>query len=246
MNQETISAAEIFDRLAAPFDQSELRTRRGGGGRELTYITARTARRRLNEVLGFDGWECKIQPTAEGVVCVLTIHLPDGRAITRAAMGGYRQTQEAQDRCKSADSDAFKRACVLFRVGEYLYGEELDDDVPSERERDRDRRPGPDDDRRAGRGQWGSGAQRPAVGDRRGCTPSNGQSDRRPRDGKQLWAWVKGQEEKNDDAVGLAQHLVEWAADNGFPDRCFRWSPDQVQDGYHESMRYLARERSYR
>ena len=29
-----------------------------------------------------------------------------------------------EDRVKGGDSDAFKRACVLFGIGEYLYGDE--------------------------------------------------------------------------------------------------------------------------
>ncbi len=77
---------DLFDRLAAPFDPAEVRSRRGPRG-DLRYITARTARRRLNEVVGPDNWSCRIEPADRWVRCALTIVLPDGREITREALG---------------------------------------------------------------------------------------------------------------------------------------------------------------
>jgi Rad52/22 family double-strand break repair protein len=115
--------AALFDRLAAPFDPAEVRTRRGPRG-DLRSITARTARRRLNDVLGPDNWSCRVEPADHWVRCSLTILLPDGRAVTREAVGGYPNMPEEEDRVKGGDSDAFKRACVLFGIGEYLYGDE--------------------------------------------------------------------------------------------------------------------------
>ena len=114
---------DLFDRLAAPFDAAEVRTRRGPRG-DLRYITARTARRRLNDVLGPDNWWCRIEPADRWVRCALTITLPDGRQLTREALGGYPAMPDEEDRVKGGDSDAFKRACVLFGIGEYLYGDE--------------------------------------------------------------------------------------------------------------------------
>jgi hypothetical protein len=35
-----------------------------------------------------------------------------------------------EDRVKGGDSDAFKRACVLFGIGEYLYGDEPAEPAP--------------------------------------------------------------------------------------------------------------------
>jgi Rad52/22 family double-strand break repair protein len=115
--------ATLFDRLAAPFDPAEVRSRRGPRG-DLRYITARTARRRLNDVLGPANWSCRIEPADRWVRCALTITLPDGRALTREALGGYPEMPTDEDRVKGGDSDAFKRACVLFGIGEYLYGDE--------------------------------------------------------------------------------------------------------------------------
>lgn len=246
------TAAEIFEALAAPFDDSELRTRDLKKDnrviRTLTYITARTARRRLNEVVGVDGWENKIQVTPDGVLCALTIHLPDGRSLTRSALGGYRNTAEAQDRSKSADSDAFKRACVLFRIGEYLYGEEGDEHPSPGPARVGDRRPEqrrPDvrqqngqarnGDSRRGTSTWANAyREREPAGD-------NGPRDgSQPRDGKALYAWVRDREERHPDGAGLLAHVQEWGIQHGFPDKFFRYSFDQVKAAYAEGQRYLA------
>jgi hypothetical protein len=113
----------LFDRLAAPFGPEEVRTRRGPRG-DLRYITARTARRRLNDVLGPANWWCRIEPADRWVRCALTIVLPDGCTLTREALGGYPNMPDEEDRVKGGDSDAFKRACVLFGIAEYLYGDE--------------------------------------------------------------------------------------------------------------------------
>ena len=59
-----------------------------------------------------------------GCAARFTIILPDGRAVTREAIGGYPDMPAEEDRVKGGDSDAFKRACVLFGIGEYLYGDE--------------------------------------------------------------------------------------------------------------------------
>ena len=113
----------LWERLAAPFDPAEVRTRQGPRG-PLRYITARTARRRLNEVVGPSNWSCRIEPADRWVRCSLTIILPDGKAVTREAVGGYPDIPTDEDKVKGGDSDAFKRACVLFGIGEYLYGDE--------------------------------------------------------------------------------------------------------------------------
>jgi hypothetical protein len=124
------AAQDLFDRLAAPFDPAEIRTRRGPRG-DLRYITARTARRRLNEVVGPANWTCRIEPADRWVRCALTIVLPDGRSLTREALGGYPDMPTDEDKVKGGDSDAFKRACVLFGIAEYLYGDEPAEPAPA-------------------------------------------------------------------------------------------------------------------
>ena len=116
------AAPDLWERLAAPFAAEEVRSRRGPRG-DLRYITARTARRRLNDVLGPANWSCRVEPADRWVRCSLTIILPDGKAVTREAVGGYPEMSTNEDKVKGGDSDAFKRACVLFGIGEYLYGD---------------------------------------------------------------------------------------------------------------------------
>jgi hypothetical protein len=48
---------DLFDRLGAPFEAHEIKVRRGPRGEDLRYINARTARQRLNDVLGPENWE---------------------------------------------------------------------------------------------------------------------------------------------------------------------------------------------
>jgi hypothetical protein len=117
------AAPDLWERLAAPFAAEEVRSRRGPRG-DLRYITARTARRRLNDVLGPANWSCRVEPSERWVRCSLTVILPDGKAVTREAVGGYPAMPDEEDRVKGGDSDAFKRACVLFGIGEYLYGDD--------------------------------------------------------------------------------------------------------------------------
>jgi hypothetical protein len=110
---------DLYNRLAAPFDPSEVRERAGSFGQPLRYVTALTVRRRLNDVLGFDGWECDIVPNPESVLCRLTLHLPT-RSVTRADLGGYPDMPSNEDRVKGGASDSFKRAAACFGVAAYL------------------------------------------------------------------------------------------------------------------------------
>lgn len=105
----------VFDRLAAPFHESEIRTRPGARG-PLRYITARTAKKRLNEAVGVANWSNKVTVGDRFVHCSLTIVLPSGREITREALGGIPDMPSEEDRIKGADSDAFKRACVMLGI----------------------------------------------------------------------------------------------------------------------------------
>lgn len=112
----------IFRALAAPFADSDVKTRKLAG-KTVSYITARTVMNRLDEVLGPDGWWDHYQPLEDSVVCELTLRLPDGTTITKSDAGARAGMADAGDDDKSAFSDAFKRAAVKFGVGRYLYGE---------------------------------------------------------------------------------------------------------------------------
>jgi hypothetical protein len=192
-------AADLFEQLAAPFDPTEVRTRRGPRG-ELRYITARTARRRLNDVLGPANWSCRVEPGDRWVRCSLTIILPDGRAVTREAIGGYPDMPTEEDRVKGGDSDAFKRACVLFGIGEYLYGDE-----PAE-------------------------PAEPRPTPRRATPTSNGDGRGEPRnvprdrisfpDARAFYGWLK-----DNGHLGLAEEIGNRL---DLPVRIVHWSPEAI------------------
>lgn len=120
-------ASKIQDALKAPFDASKVSWRVGNTnakklgckpwqateGSALAYIDARDVMQRLDEVVGMNNWQCKY-PFAG--CCELSIRI-DGEWITKSNSAGETQV-EAE---KGQASDAFKRAAVLFGVGQYLY-----------------------------------------------------------------------------------------------------------------------------
>lgn len=87
-------------------------------GRLLAYIDARDVQKRLDELFPL-AWMCRYSHVSkEGVVCEISLVLPDGEVITRADGAGENRDIEAE---KSAMSDAFKRAASKFGIGTYLY-----------------------------------------------------------------------------------------------------------------------------
>ena len=127
----------LFAALAAPFHESEVRTRQGGGGRQLSYITARVAANRLDEVVGPENWRCRhrLEHLAGGidlVICTIEINVDD-EWVAKEDAGGFKEMQEKsrngqmveddENTVKTAFSDAFKRCASVWGVGRYLYGD---------------------------------------------------------------------------------------------------------------------------
>jgi hypothetical protein len=113
---------QIMAALKAPFDPAVIHWRAGATTKDktqaiaLAYIDARDAMKRLDEVMGLD-WQTEYSHiTPQGVVCRVGLKI-DGEWVWRANGAGETQV-EAE---KGALSDAFKRACVLWGVGRYLY-----------------------------------------------------------------------------------------------------------------------------
>lgn len=208
---------EIFEALGAPFPDNEVRYR-PKGGRQLAYITARMARRRLNEVLGPFQWNCKIEPAEHWVLCTITATLDDGHVVVRTAMGGYPDMPDVEDKVKGGDSDAFKRCCALYGIAEYLY-----DDV---------------DHSQSGGGSVGSRPQAPSSRPPGGGfqqAPRGGpgsQDMRAPTTGSGLYAWVLRVEEKKELAPKTIVKLIdEYFGPNSsynHPRLWKEWSQDQV------------------
>jgi hypothetical protein len=113
--------ADIFAALAAPFENDEVKQRKGPGNRMLDYVTARTTMNRLDDVLGPENWWDEFVPLDNSVVVRLSIRLPDGTVLTKTDAGGFAGMEDAGDNEKSGFSDGFKRVAVKFGVGRYLY-----------------------------------------------------------------------------------------------------------------------------
>jgi hypothetical protein len=257
--EQPVSAAEIFRQLAAPFPDEDVRWRWADKAetRKLWYITAPMARQRLNDVLGPDGWENTVTEGPKGVRCAMTIHLPDGRSLTRSALGGYPNMAKEWESVKGGDSDAFKRAAVLFGIGAYLSQDDDSAPAPGQRsqqqarrdDRDRprgERRPHANgdsarDDRRAHESRHWAGSQNGAGTGRGPAQAPPRRDDRQARNGApvsggQLWGWLKDRER---DCEGIQAAIEEFGQSWGYPERMKDWGPDQVRDAYDEAREIL-------
>lgn len=133
--------AKLWQELSEPFDKREVKTRKGGGGRELAYITARQAMNRLDKVLGPENWWDDYVEIGNVLYCRLSVRMPDGQIVTKMGAGGFKQmTEKARDGSivideentdKTGESDAFKRAAVKFGIARELYGDGIVDFAPT-------------------------------------------------------------------------------------------------------------------
>src|SRR4051794_3400086 len=176
---------DLFAALAAPFDANEVKLR-NHNGRQLHYITARTAMNRLDSVLGPENWWDEYLPLENSVVCRLTVRLPDGTTVTKADAGGYAGMADQGDDDKSGFSDAFKRAAAKFGVARYLYR----DGVPAFV---REGEPAVDTALNHLPGASETAAAAPPA-----RTPQASGQSSQPRSGKALFAWTKEQEQRHE------------------------------------------------
>jgi hypothetical protein len=122
--------AEIKESLEKPFDRSQIKTRKGRGGKFI-YIEASAVIQRLNDALGGD-WSFQIdEHFIEGQHIVVLGRLQVGNII-KMQFGGKQITFEKDtgeivdlgDDLKAAASDALKKCATLFGVGLSLYMDE--------------------------------------------------------------------------------------------------------------------------
>jgi len=133
---ERAPQAELYQRLAAPFDTTFKDTR---GGTELEYITGEQCITRLNEVLGVGGWSFVVrehgihgEADEAWVLGELTAYVGD-RAVVRQQFGSQkirraRGTAAPLDigfDLKGAATDALKKCAMLVGVGLYLAKKEV-------------------------------------------------------------------------------------------------------------------------
>jgi hypothetical protein len=229
---------DLFAALAAPFEPNEVKVFTTPNGRQLHYITARTAMNRLDSVLGPENWWDEFVPMENAVLCKLTIRLPDGSTVTKADAGGYAGMEtrrngeivkDDENNEKSAFSDSFKRACAKFGVGRYLYR----DGVPAFV---REREPAVESAAPAQPSQaQGPGRDEPLPP--APAAPPSRVGNAPPRSGKALFAWTKDQEQRHE--VGLLKYLNHWGKLQDYPSRMIEWDADQVAAAYAEACRKL-------
>src|SRR3990172_9066870 len=127
MNEESTDIVAVpnplFEALARPFPISEIEFRAGATNQEktkalaLAYITSRAAMARLDAVMGPGNWKDEYTAgPAGGVLCSLSLRI-NNEWITKQD-GAENTNFEA---VKGGFSDAFKRACVKWGIGRYLY-----------------------------------------------------------------------------------------------------------------------------
>ena len=116
--------SDILAALSAPFPTEVIRHRVGAGGKDLTWVDARTVAARLDEVLGVNAWDFAVEPVGDThtVVGILTCRFADG-SVARRQDFGY-ETGGSGESLKEAASDALRRCASLFGVARYLYGGE--------------------------------------------------------------------------------------------------------------------------
>lgn len=121
---------EVKDQLAQPFPASAISWRAGSTSRDkkraqaLPYAEPRVYEDRLNELLG-ENWECRFAPWGEQrVTCTVVLHLKadDGTQVSiRRDSTGEFDSGDKIAQGTTAEAQAFKRACVKFGLGRYLY-----------------------------------------------------------------------------------------------------------------------------
>lgn len=104
--------------LKRPFELNELlwRDGYGKGNKSLVYITARTAQNRLDKVFGPEGWQVSYDYKGDRMLCTVSC-LVKGNWVSKTDGAGDTSIEGE----KGGISDAFKRACVAWGIGRYLY-----------------------------------------------------------------------------------------------------------------------------
>lgn len=82
----------------------------------VAYIDARDAQDILDEVVGPENWQTDYQVINDNLFCKVGIKI-EGEWIWKTDCG----TESNQEKEKGESSDAFKRACVQWGIGRFLY-----------------------------------------------------------------------------------------------------------------------------
>lgn len=121
--------SDVFERLAAPFPPEAISWRVGSmtkdksKARALAYLNARDVMRRFDEVIGPARWQTDYVAMPNGTFCCRIGVLCDARGQNEGEWVWKANGADSTDieGVKGGYSDSFKRAAVLWGVGQYLY-----------------------------------------------------------------------------------------------------------------------------
>jgi hypothetical protein len=82
----------------------------------VAYVDSRNVQDLLDEVLGGENWQCKYEEHKGNLFCSVGIKVGD-EWVWKSDCG----TESAVDKEKGEASDSFKRACVMWGIGRFLY-----------------------------------------------------------------------------------------------------------------------------
>jgi hypothetical protein len=220
---------EIFNRLSEQFQGGDIKIL-NKGGKQMRFITARTAMNRLDDVLGPENWWDEYVPGDKSVLCKLTIRLPEGEILTKQDAGGYAGMADEGDDDKSGYSDAFKRACVKFGVARYLYG----DGVPIHKESGEEEGPVPAKPAPATVPTPAPAAPTPNPDPPRQQDPS---IFKLPTTGLSAYRWLKihGDHFKTD----VLAYATDLAEAFGYGRSCKAWNPQMVREICMNAVKYM-------
>jgi hypothetical protein len=112
-------------RLSEVFDPRHIKWKphvvKDGKALAIPYVDVKTVMKRLNDVLGVEGWQDEYEFLPNGsCLCRLSIRVGDSW-IVKTDVGS---PQPGGDPAKTAVSGALKRAALRLGIGRYLYGVE--------------------------------------------------------------------------------------------------------------------------
>jgi len=114
------ASLEQVKALAAPTPKEIIQTRPGGGGKQLSYITSRDVMDRFDEAVGPENWQVEFREHLGRTICELSVRIEDGEFCTWVVKSdGAGDTDIEGD--KGGQSDAFKRAAVMWGFARDLY-----------------------------------------------------------------------------------------------------------------------------
>ena len=109
-----------------PFRRDQIKTRKGRGGKTLSYVATADVIDRLNQTFSFK-WSWHIADTIinekEVIIRGILTATIDEEIISKEAYGGKDRLKNSSltDDIKAAASDALKKASTLFGIGSHLY-----------------------------------------------------------------------------------------------------------------------------